>query len=555
MHLKIIQNGEESNVPSEVVTKLYNLSMANQLQPNDLQGTIYVSNTYPEYKQRLESLHPNFHINVGAFYILFDDEEVTNVLTTQGVLIPGSGLTPTQASQVQIGESWFENNTSIQTFDELKYFNPVGNRNSFKNCTSLTSVDLSDRTYIGGGEFQGCTSLVYFNGEGSENGLLTLNKVTKLDAECFRDCDGLTKVDLTGAPITGFGASVFEDCDNLTEAILSTSRTVLYREMFQGCENLTTVNLTHVTSMGELNFDGCINLEYFEGEGSVSGRLNLPNLSTIQSGNFKDCKKLKNVYYLGSATRIPDNCFRNCIGLTDANLSNITEIATLAFSGCTSLVNITLSNTLDYVEKNDAFSNVPWYTNIYQSASDGPILIGKTIYAYKGTIPSIIDLSNQSGAKMLTGGLFYGNHTITSISLPSSVIRIGTQALKECTNLTSIDLSNVEVFDQGACQYIGISGNLSLDSVKTMGMNAFSNLAITSVTIGASVNTIYAQAFKGSSNLTTVTVKALTPPTLYGDTFVNTSLAHIYVPSGSVAAYKAKSGWSDFSSIIEAIPT
>ena len=29
MHLKIIQNGEEYNVPSEVVTKLYNLSMAN----------------------------------------------------------------------------------------------------------------------------------------------------------------------------------------------------------------------------------------------------------------------------------------------------------------------------------------------------------------------------------------------------------------------------------------------------------------------------------------------------------------------------------------------
>jgi len=61
--------------------------------------------------------------------------------------------------------------------------------------------------------------------------------------------------------------------------------------------------------------------------------------------------------------------------------------------------------------------------------------------------------------------------------------------------------------------------------------------------------------FNGCSSLEEITIYATTPPS-YSGTFTGCSkLAHIYVPAESVEDYKAASGWSSWSSKIEAIPT
>ena len=103
-----------------------------------------------------------------------------------------------------------------------------------------------------------------------------------------------------------------------------------------------------------------------------------------------------------------------------------------------------------------------------------------------------------------------------------------------------------------------INGNMSSivieEGVVNIAENAFlfcSNY-LTKATLPSTIESIGNYAFQ-SSGLTKITINATTPPTLGYDVFENaSSLAHIYVPSASVNAYKT--AWSDHASIIEAAP-
>jgi len=57
-------------------------------------------------------------------------------------------------------------------------------------------------------------------------------------------------------------------------------------------------------------------------------------------------------------------------------------------------------------------------------------------------------------------------------------------------------------------------------------------------------------AFSNCSGLTGMTINATTPPTLGNSVFANTNFP-IYVPAGSVEAYKT--AWSEYADRIQAI--
>lgn len=104
---------------------------------------------------------------------------------------------------------------------------------------------------------------------------------------------------------------------------------------------------------------------------------------------------------------------------------------------------------------------------------------------------------------------FYGSHTLSSIILPNSVIKIEDYAFSECRNLPTIIIP---------------------DSVTEIGIGAFFSCEI----------------------LTSVYCKAITPPVL-GGTIVfdsNGSGRKIYVPAGSVDAYKTAEYWSEYADAI-----
>lgn len=80
------------------------------------------------------------------------------------------------------------------------------------------------------------------------------------------------------------------------------------------------------------------------------------------------------------------------------------------------------------------------------------------------------------------------------------------------------------------------------------------NKIVKSATIPSSVTNINARFFRNAAYLTTLVCEATTPPTLNTQyTLQGTSISVIKVPSGSVDAYKAASGWSTWADIIVAI--
>lgn len=113
----------------------------------------------------------------------------------------------------------------------------------------------------------------------------------------------------------------------------------------------------------------------------------------------------------------------------------------------------------------------------------------------------------------------------------------------------------VTTIGESAFQNGGMPSLVIEEGVVNIADNAFwacSNLK--KATLPSTVTSIGDYAFQ-YSGLTKITINATTPPTFGDYVFENaSSLAHIYVPSANVSAYKGASGWSDHASIIEAAP-
>lgn len=94
------------------------------------------------------------------------------------------------------------------------------------------------------------------------------------------------------------------------------------------------------------------------------------------------------------------------------------------------------------------------------------------------------------------------------------------------------------------------------NSITSIGDYAFYGCkAITEITIPNSVATINMHAFLDCSGINIIKCLNTTPPTLETDCFSGVNPMVVYVPVGTVAAYKANPGWNTFNNIKEYILT
>lgn len=112
------------------------------------------------------------------------------------------------------------------------------------------------------------------------------------------------------------------------------------------------------------------------------------------------------------------------------------------------------------------------------------------------------------------------------------------------TNFGSAIVTNIYVNGQGIISFNG--------PVTTIGNSAFYGCtSLKSITIPEGVTEIGQSAFYVCTSLTSVYCKAITPPSLGGYVFYgNHSDRKIYVPTGSVDAYKSATRWSEYADAI-----
>ena len=222
------------------------------------------------------------------------------------------------------------------------------------------------------------------------------------------------------------------------------------------------------------------------------------NVTSIGENAFRNCSGLTSVSIPNSVTSIGDQAFYGCSSLTSVTIPNgVTSIGYSAFEGCSSLTTITIPNSVTSIEA--------WA--FYGCSSLTSPVYNAHLFAYMPT--------SYSGAYTIPEGIeqiacyAFNCSSLTSVTIPNSVTRIGRNAFQGCSSLTSVTIGN-SVEDIGYQAFDGCSSLTSVaipNSVTSIGYWAFFRCSsLTSVTIGNSVTSIGEGAFYKCSSLTSVTI-------------------------------------------------
>lgn len=211
----------------------------------------------------------------------------------------------------------------------------------------------------------------------------------------------------------------------------------------------------------------------------------------------------------------------------------------------------------NYVLSRDGKTILQWFnkeTTQIDMQSDPELkevtIIGKRAF-YDGSLTSIT-LPNHL-EKIGDNAFMYND--LTGIIIPNSVTSIGKYAFHG-NNLTNVVIPN-SVTNIGSNSFEGNQlTNITIpNGVVSIGNSAFSYNPLTNITIPSSVTTIGDGAFVHNlpNPAIIVTIHAVVPPIIGRSIFVsyNPNLK-IYVPAGSLAAYKTAEGWSQYASQIYA---
>lgn len=157
---------------------------------------------------------------------------------------------------------------------------------------------------------------------------------------------------------------------------------------------------------------------------------------------------------------------------------------------------------------------------------------------------SLTSIVIPSNVINIDGLAFLGCYSLTDITIPSSVLNIENTAFNGCPNLTSITVENgngmydsrddcnaiIEIISNKLI--VGCQNTVIPSSVTSIGDNAFKGCSnLTSITIPSSVTSIGVSAFSSCSGLTSVTLPT-SLKSIGSSAFYNSGLTGITIPSG-----------------------
>ena len=161
-----------------------------------------------------------------------------------------------------------------------------------------------------------------------------------------------------------------------------------------------------------------------------SGYNSLPIVS-IASGAFSNCTNLTRVVLSESLTYIGSNAFSGCSNLTDVVLpDNVEVIEQSAFSGCSSLISIVMPSRLKDIFTN-TFSDCSSLTDIVLPTSLKEI----NKYAFKNCT-SLTDIVFPANLEKIYESAFENCTSLKEIYIPDNVSRIEQYAFYGCSAMT-----------------------------------------------------------------------------------------------------------------------
>ena len=383
---------------------------------------------------------------------------------------------------------------------------------TFSWCPSLKSIEFPANTRI--------IEQQAFYRSGIENLDFTTitSEVFYLNGNyTFAACESLKSVTANGNFQFGYTSLyTFQGCKALETVTINGSGDdfiAITPDAFRWCEKLKSVEVYRLKGTGERNemdsvFVGCKSLQKVISTCPAE-------LNKIGYSCFDGCESLTEVSIPEQAFVVSETAFRGCAALQSLDLANVTSIGTKAFNGCSTLTSISI-NDIPTMENVDAFDK--WhFTNTEIAVPDDKYstftadAYWKQFSHYKH--PSLFAYTEVTGGYSISKSPY---------------------ALDE-------DFTGMLVIPE---QYN--SGNVVAIAAGTF--QGFTDL--TGVTLPSGLTSIGSKAFAGCTGITTVINKAVSP--LYGDEcpddiFDTYSKGNLYVPFGSLDAYKSFEPWSSFS--------
>ena len=404
-------------------------------------------------------------------------------------------------------------------------------KTSFTGCSQITSLTLQDNVKtINTGAFEHCTNLEkivvtrdnkYFESDhkgvlftkGREwlvyappklSGIYVVpNGVKHIDKNAFKDCENITTL-MLAQTITSIAEGAFENCSGLLHMIIPRNVMQIKPGAFVGCSQLCGVT---VASDNE---------SYVSEEGALFNRdktelLYVPATLSGQQGK-KDGRY-----------QVPEG---------------VTYIAPKAFGGCSKIVELVLSDTLEDIGK-DAFEGCQGLTRVYAPIGidwepfeacnnlqkryirdPQGLIYNKDTNLIEVVWKNIVCADILPGIKKVEPKTFANRVQLRVVSIPYGFADIGEAAFMGCKNLTEFQVPREhEVFytDEYGVLFQRMNRNIVLlraptnlagnyrvpDGVTHIVSYAFESCAeLTTVTIPKSVWSIRPQAFVDCPNVT-----------------------------------------------------
>lgn len=456
-----------------------------------------------------------------------------------------------RTSLISIGKNAFSRCTMLTSIFIPESVQSIGSE-AFSLCEGLSMVELpTTLTIIPDGIFTDCALL---------ESITIPDTVTEIGANAFSKC---TEFSLTGLPdgIKSIGAAAFEDCGRIEELVLPETLehigeaafggTIIDKASFEGtpekwkaiggdcgieCEvtfpnhicdfgsswqydtqkHWQSCSCGKTQNEGEHTGDGdtCTvcgaALSEALGSGSIDGGLSwslsrsgaltisgsgkMPDFSSVANAApwDKQKDKIQSAVIESGVQSISGGAFSGCTALEKVSISDtVAQIDLNAFDGCTALAEF------EVAADNKAFS------------SDGGVLFSAGKELLRCPVGKSADYTVPSGTVAIAGGAFKDCAKLERLVIPDSVTAIGKSAFENCAALKRITLPK----SIAMLEALTFSGCASLaeitlpDGLKALGEKVFSGCAaLKSVKIPAEVTVIPTEAFSGCVSLESITI-------------------------------------------------
>jgi hypothetical protein len=320
--------------------------------------------------------------------------------------------------------------------------------------------------------------------------------------------------------MTSFTSTDYSNAGSPSIFTIPSSFTSIGNDAFNGVTNLTSITIPNsITSIGKDAFRDATNLSTVTFDDISNSQL-----TTLDYGAFNNVTSLTSITIPASVTEIYDRVFMGTTNLTEVIFHDISNSQLTEIYGAT--------GNGPYNEYGDSV----WNGGAFRDSGLTTIIIPNNVQkigrnAFRDTTNlSSVTIEPGTQITVLDYGAFKGATSLTSIIIPKSVLITSqwksTNLFQGCSNLTNV------TFEEPA-------------SVKHISRDMFRDAGLTSIIIPTSVTDIAVTAFKDTIDLTLVIFESDSSLSTIGTTaFIGSGLTTVYADQQLITSQS----WSTTSS-------